>query len=174
MGRVAEFLSWALNTNSDKRPPEVKGDPGGGAVVTAENFSPAGVDSQPVEGDFFATHDGPGTGDEIVSGYHDPKPSNRKAEAGETRTYARDSNGAVVCEVWCKADGTVAINSIKTGSVLNLNGVEIDQDGNISTPGVIGAQGEITTDANPLGSVSLSTHDHNSAMGPTSPPTPGT
>lgn len=174
MGRVASFLSWALNTNSSEQPPEVKGDPGGEATFTAEHFAPPGIDSQPVDGDFFATHSGPGTGDEIVSGYHDPKEANRKAGAGETRTYARDSEGTVVCEVWCKADGTISIASIKSGSTIDLNGFVIDQDGNTSTPGTMTSDGEITTNANPLGSVGLSTHDHNSAMGPTSPPTPGT
>lgn len=174
MGRVAEFLSWALNTNTDKQPPEVKGDPGGLATFTAEHFSPPGIDSQPVKGDFFATHDGPGTGDEIVSGYHDPKPTNRKAEDGEIRTYARDGEGVVVCEVWCKKSGEICITSIKAGSTINLNGFIIDQDGNTSTPGTMTSDGEITTNANVAGSVSLSTHEHNTAMGPTTPPTPNT
>lgn len=166
MGRVAAFLSWALNTNSSEQPPEIKGDPGGEAVCTAEHFSPPGIDSQPCQGDYFATHDGPGTGDEVVSGYHDPKEANRKAGSGEARIYARDGDGATVCEVWCKADGSVEINSIKSGSVLKLNGVEIDQDGNIKAPGEITAK-------EGAASVSLSTHVHNSAMGPTSPPTAG-
>lgn len=173
MGRIALFLSWALNNNSSKQPPEVKGDPGGGAIFTADHFSPAGYDSQPVEGDYFSTHDGPGTGDEIVSGYHDPNEANRKAGPGEARTYARDSSGAVACEVFCKADGTIEIKSLAGGSKLNLNGVEIDQNGNIKTPGNVLAIGEVTA-KDGADSVSLSGHLHNTAMGPTSGPTPGT
>ncbi len=173
MGRVAEFLSWALNNNSSEQPPEVKGDPGGGAIYTAEHYAPAGFDSQPSKGDFFATFSGPGTGDEIVSGYHDPNRNNRKAGAGEARTYARDASGAVACEVYCRANGTIEIKSIAGGSKLNLNGVEIDQNGNITTPGNVLATGEVTA-KDGAASVSLSTHLHNSAMGPTSGPTPGT
>ena len=173
MGRIAEFLSWALNSNSSEQAPEVKGDPGGGAIFTADHFTCSGFDSQPIKGDFFCTFSGPGTGDEIVGGYHDTNKENRKAGPGEARSYARDSNGAAVCEVFCKSDGTIEITSIASGSKLNLNGVEIDQNGNITTPGNVLAVGEVTA-KDGAASVSLSTHIHNSAMGPTSKPTEGT
>ena len=166
MGRIAIVLSWSLNANSDNQPPEAKGDSGGGVVFSADHFQDSGFDSQPLPGDFFACVPGVGSGDEIVSGYHDTNSSNRKAGAGEARTYARDADGETVCEVWCKADGTIEITSVADGSKLNLNGVEIDQDGNISAPGTI------TTKAGTLGSIELGSHDHNTAMGPSGPPNP--
>ena len=166
MGRIAKLLSWALNTNSDVQPPEAKGDSGGGVVFNADHFQDSGFDSQPLPDDYFATTPGVGSGDEIVSGYHDTNSANRKAGPGEARTYARDADGVAVCEVWCKADGTIEISSIADGSTLNLNGVIIDTDGNLTAPG------KITTKAGTLGEVELGSHDHNTSTGPSGPPNP--
>jgi hypothetical protein len=174
MGRVAELLSWAQNTNGSEKSPLAKGDPGGLATCEAEHFDSSGVDAQPLPGDFFASHDGPGTGDDVVSGYHDPK-TTRKAGAGEHRIYARSAPGVVSAEIWCKANGTVEISSLFAGGKVVINGVEIDQDGNVKVPGDVSSAGEVTAkDATPATAVGLSTHLHNSAMGPTSPPTGGT
>jgi hypothetical protein len=162
MGRIAQLLSWALNRNGDDRPPEAKGDPGGLATFTAEDFQPSGVDAQPLEGDYFATHEGPATGDEIVSGYLDTLTA-RKAGPGEYRVYARSGPGEVSAEIILRASGEIEISSIKSGSKITLNGVTIDQDGNISTPGDVEGAG-----------VSLSTHTHGyiDSVGSAATPTP--
>jgi len=174
VGRVAELLEWALNTNGAERPPEVKGDPGGLATMTADHYAPAGYDAQPLPGDYFATHDGPATGEDVVSGYHDPR-IDRKAGPGETRLYSRAGPGGLAAEMWCKRDGTVEISSLLPLSKIILNGVEIDTEGNVTVPGFVTAAGEITAqDVTPITAVGLSTHMHNTAMGPTSPPTGGT
>lgn len=151
---------------------EVQCDPGGGAAVTAEHYAPPGVDARPLPGDTVALQPSTGSGRMQAAGYADTR-NEGKAEAGEHRVYARDANGEVVAEVWVKGNGDVAIRSIKAGGKVTINGVEIDQDGNIATPGAVAASGEITAMATGPG-VKLSTHLHPTAIGPTSPPTPGT
>lgn len=167
MGRVAEVLSFERVTDeSGARVEEVKVDPGGDAITTAEHFAPSGDDSPPLPGDFAALEDTEGAGREQCIGYHDPK-NEGKAATGECRRYARDANGVPVCEWWLRANGDVEITSIKAGGKVVINGVEIDQQGNVIAPGEVTAMGAAAP-------VKLSTHLHPTAMGPTSPPTPGT
>lgn len=147
------------------------GDEGHPETVTSELLSEPGVDALPLKGDEAVIEESEGAGHTIVQAFGDVKNAG-KAAPGERRTYARDADGVVVCEVWCKGDGTISITSIKDGSKLNLNGVLIDQQGNITTPGDVKAMAG-TPDA-PLPGVKLSTHLHNSGVGPTAPPTPGT
>lgn len=140
-------------------------------TVTAELLSAPGVDALPLPGDEVVIEETEGSGDTIAQAFADII-NEGKAADGEHRTYARDAAGAVACEIWCKADGTVAVKSIKDGSKLNLNGVLIDQQGNITTPGDVKAMAG-TPDA-PQPGVKLSTHLHPTGVGPTSAPTPGT
>ena len=154
MGRVAEFLEW-LRPARTGAPYEGKGDPGGGATFAGQSFPPIGEDSQALPGDYFVTVRGPSTGEEIIVGYHDPKLTPR-AGPGERRIYSRDSGGNIVAEIHLKDDGVIV-----------LNGVEIDPNGNLTAPG------EVTAKAGGA-SVGLSTHLHNTAMGPSDKPTPGT
>jgi hypothetical protein len=140
-------------------------------TVTAEMLAEPGVDALPLPGDEVMIEEAEGQGETSVNAFADPKNPGVAAD-GEHRTYARDASGAVVCEVWCKADGTVDVKSIKDGSKLNLNGVLIDQQGNITTPGEVKAMAG--TPEAPLPGVTLSKHLHGSGVGPTTPPTSGT
>ncbi len=147
------------------------GDDENPETVTAELLLEPGVDALPLPGDEVMIEEAEGQGETTANAFADPK-NMGKAAAGEHRTYARDASGEVVCEVWCKADGTVAVTSIKSGSKLNLNGVLIDQQGNITAPGEVKAMAG--TPEAPLPGVKLSTHLHGTGVGPTTAPTPGT
>lgn len=152
-------------------------DPGGGANLSAQHFSSPGDDARPLPGDYVATAPSPGTGNEHAVGYIDPA-NPGIAEAGEKRIYSRGDDGAVIAVVWLKNDGTIVIENdsgeiqLEPGGKIVLNGVEIDASGNISTPGSIKADLEITAKAlTPASQVTVSQHLH---AGIGSPPTPGT
>jgi hypothetical protein len=145
----------------------VQVDPTGGANSTAEQVTPAGIDSLPLRGDIAGLADGTGSGGKQAIGYVDPK-NPGKALEGETRLYSRASeDGAQSAEVWLHGNGDVEIKSVKSGGKIILNGVEIDQQGNLTAPG------EVTAKAT-AAPVKLSTHLHGSGTGPTTGPTPGT
>jgi hypothetical protein len=135
---------------------------------TVELAQPPGVDSLPLAGDEVILQDSAGSGNEAAVGFVDPK-NTGKAEPGEHRTYARDALGNVVAEIWARGSGDIEITSLKAGGKIKLGKVEIDEDGNILTPG------DVTAMAKTPVAVTLSTHMHaTAANGPPSPPTPGT
>lgn len=139
-----------------------------GDTTTADHFDSSGVDAPPLAGDNALIVEQAGEGNVAVSSYHDPKNAGT-ALPGERRTYARDVDGTVVAEIYSQRSGEVRIRSIKAGSKINLNGVEIDQDGNMTVPGEVTAKA-----ATPATAVKLSTHLHPTGVGPSGAPTPGT
>lgn len=150
---------------------EVQVDAGGGELLTLDHVDSCGEDSPPLAGDHAAVSESTGAGAARSAGYLDPK-NPGAALAGEKRMYARDADGAVAAEVWIKGNGDVAIRSIKSGGKIILNGVEIDQDGNVTVPGKVDATGEVTTSA--AGApVTLSQHTHPTGVGPSGPAIPG-
>lgn len=114
MGRVAEVLSTERDAAGVLT---VRVDPGGGAVVSAEHFAPAGDDSCPLPGDFAAIEDSAGKGAEQVTGYSDATPG--VAEPGEVRKYSRNADDEVVAVLWLKRDGSLELESL-TGEPLRL------------------------------------------------------
>lgn len=100
MGRVGTVVE--VEPDGDARL-----DMGGGDLVTAEHYGDAGDDSHPLPGDSAATVDGEQIGSRVATGYWDA--SAQKAGAGEKRFYSRDSGGAVVAEIYLKADGSIEI-----------------------------------------------------------------
>jgi hypothetical protein len=82
---------------------------GGGLDDTATHGQPPGVDALPLPDDYAITVEDVGTGNVLAVGYIDPD-NKGTAVAGEFRVYARNSSGAVVCDVHLKADGTVVVN----------------------------------------------------------------
>ncbi len=133
--------------------------------VTAEHYTPPGVDSLPLPGDEVVVEEADGQGEATASKYqHDPQ---GKAAPGEFRVYARKAGGELVCEIWMKADGTIAV---KGDGPLDYNdgAFVVDKDGNAQF------KGEVTAMAGTPAAVTLSQHLHPTAMGPSGPPQPGT
>ena len=167
---IGEVKGFERGTDADGNlVSEVKVDPGGGALVTAELFEGSGVDAPPLDGDLVALVDGPGRGTKLAVAAWDPKNAGKAAQ-GEYRIIARDPlTGAPVAELWIKGNGDLDITSIKPGGKVTINGVEIDQEGNLKTPGEVTAKA-----ASPATSVTLSRHLHPTGTGPSGAPTPGT
>lgn len=114
MGRVGEVISTERDAAGVLT---VRVDPGGGAVVSAEHFAPAGDDSRPRPGDFAAIEGSAGTGTEQITGYHDATPG--VAEEGEVRKYSRNADDEVVAVLWLKRDGSLELESLN-GAPLRL------------------------------------------------------
>lgn len=179
MGEIAIVESSERAEDEGAKVLEVQCDPGGGALVTAEHYSPPGDDSRPLPGDTVALQDSAGAGRMQTAGYLDAK-NEGKSGPGEKRLYARDSSGTVVAEFWLKGNGDIDVKSLKAGSKITLNKLEIDQDGNVTTPGKVAAaevaaDGHVTAGAATPAAVKLLTHTHPVPAGPgtSSPPTPG-
>lgn len=136
---------------------------------TAELLLPPNVDSLPLPGDEVVLEDSEGSGSSTATGFADAKNAG-KAAGGEYRAVGRDpSTGAEVVEVWCKGDGSFEVNPLVPAYKIKLGKVEIDELGNITTPG------EITGMAgSPATSVTLSKHLHPTGVGPSGKPQPGT
>jgi hypothetical protein len=159
VGSIAKVKNWVKKI--------LTANPGGGANIQADHMSDVGDDSVPLTTDYAALIIVPGTGRAASIGYSDPK-NESKSNAGDKRIYSRDKNtGGQVAEIWLKNDGTIEITG--DGNI-TVNGVTIDPNGNITTPGSLNAQGVTDTTNN----VTLSTHIHPTPSGPSSAPTPGT
>ena len=164
MGLIAKLLSFTRIERNGAKMSDVKVDPGGGANITGEHFSSPGDDSHPLDSDYAAVIPVRRSGGAIVVAYADPL-NTPKATAGEKRIYGRNAAGAVVNEVWLKADGSVMISNA-------LGAIELKADGSVNINGAV---------ISPLGTIQtalgrdLDTHVHpitsgSSAPGPTGPP----
>lgn len=160
MGRIGKLLDYdGLGANIN---------PGGGLNKTCEHYSSAGDDSVPLAGDYVSTTSTQRTGVDAVSGYKDANAGNLKAQAGEKRIYARDSDGNVIIEFWLKSNGDAVLSNetislelkidgsikcdngvgsfeLKASGDFVVNGVTIDVAGNIrATNAEITASGTMT------------------------------
>ena len=123
MGVIAIVQSFVRVVRNEAKISDVQVDPGGGANITAEHFSAPGDDSHPMPGDYVAISKVGGTGRTVATGYLDPL-NDPVAAVGEKRSYSRDGDGAIVAEVWLKADGEITI--------LNANGqITLKPDGSV-------------------------------------------
>src|SRR6478609_8297995 len=112
-------------------------DEHGAALEEAEHYAPAGDDSPPLPGDFPAVDKAPGRGNKRITGYVDPK-NKGKALEGEKRFYSRNPDtGEEVAAGWWHGDGLIEFTSLKAGVGFRFGAVEIDDKGNITTPGAI-------------------------------------
>ncbi len=185
MGRIGKLLSFVRAVRNSAQVSDVKLDPGGGPVITAEHFSAPGDDSHPLAGDYVRVGQVPQSGRAAVTGYVDPA-TEPKAQPGEKRIYARDTDGAEVAEVWLKNDSTVtAVNSNGSvtlspdGSILGQNSsgsFELQASGDFVVNGVtIAADGSVTIPTSlTLNGKEIAGHTHpitsgSSAPGPTGP-----
>lgn len=148
MGRIGTLLSFIRTQRNGAKVTDVKVDPGGGDVVTAEHFSVPGIDANPLSTDTPLIVSVEGSGREAEIGYNDPT-TDKQALSGEVRIYARDSSGNEVVSLWVKNDGSHVITnglgnfSLQPDGTLNLNGVMIDPTGRITAPNDIIAGGSV-------------------------------
>jgi hypothetical protein len=107
---IAELLEWARGSDGDSELADAKCDPGGGDIVTAAHFQPAGIDSHPLPkgevhaGDYVLLVPGPEVGSYVVAGYLDPTNAG-VARPGDIRLYARDDDGFTKAELHLTYDG---------------------------------------------------------------------
>lgn len=167
MTDVAAVQSFERVTDDNGEAVDVKVDEVDGPLLTLEHFAPCGDDAPPLDSDFAAVKEATSTGTAQAVGYQDPK-NRGKALGGEKRFYARSpSDGSVVAEGWLHGDGLIEFTTLKTGVCFKLGLVEIDDQGNITTPG------EITAKAGTPALVTLTKHFHPTGTGPSGPATPG-
>ncbi len=189
MGFLASVVEFLRISDQGTPTPEVKCDNGDGDPVTAGHFAPPGTDARPLPGDVAYLGDDLGAGNAQAVGYQDPKNAG-VAGAGEHRLYSRDADGAIVAEVWAKADGSILIRSELASSSVELKAdgaislateqasAELGADGAINLSNATGglaidASGNVVA-TTPLGTFGAGTHTHASPFGPTGPPIPGT
>ena len=190
MGRIGRLLSILKATRGDgSKVTDVKVDQGGGENITAEQFSTPGDDSQPRAEDYVYLGAVRQNGRASALGYVDPGNAQKAAE-GEKRIYARDENGAEICEVWLKADGTVRVENtggaifdvlpsgaikgsngsgvfeLQSGGDFVVNGATIATDGSITSPTAIDAP-SVVANGKELAEHTHAINSGSSAPGPT-------
>jgi len=170
VGFVATVVEFLRSVVDGAQAPEVKADRGGDDTVTGYHFASPGDDSQPLAGDAAYFGDDTGSGNAQALGYQDPT-STPKAGPGEKRIYSRSGPGVMACEVWLKADGSLAIVNAAGSITLAADGSSemVNPLGSVA----LDAAG-IVTFTTPLGTFGAGTHTHLSPFGPTGPPIPGT
>src|SRR5690606_40016469 len=107
---------------------DVKSDHGGGDIRTARGFQPAGYDAQPLRGDYGYDAPSQTSGGVVNLGYVDQSNAGT-AGAGEARIYSRSSAGALVAEIFLKADGSLVLRSV--GGVTLTLGATAELDGDL-------------------------------------------
>lgn len=121
---IATIKSFIRATRHGAKVSDIKVDPGGGPILTAEYFSPIGDDSQPLSGDYTVAVRVLSTGRYKAVGYIDPE-NQSTAGPGEKRIYSRSASGGQVAQVWLKSDGAIVAE--------NDNGsITISSDGTIT------------------------------------------
>lgn len=124
MNFIAKVLSFTHTTSNGAVVSDVKGDPGGGANLTAQHFQPAGDDASPLPGDYVLFAPGQREGKVMATGYVDPN-SARVSGPGEKRIYARNSLGIVVAEIHIKSTGEItAFNAIGESTISPLGEIK--------------------------------------------------
>jgi hypothetical protein len=138
MGRIGKILSFLRVNKKSAKVSEVKINQSGGNNITCEHFEDAGSDSFPLYTDYAAILGIDRSGGLVAVGYLDPL-TEKKAQIGEKRIYARRIDGSVICEIHLKNNGEVEIkNDIGNFKLLesgefNINGARITTDGDIVT-----------------------------------------
>jgi hypothetical protein len=146
MGLIGKVLGFTRTERNSAKVSDVKTDPGGGALLTSDNFQQSGTDSHPLAGDYAILVGTQGTGRYSVAGYVDPKNAQTSAP-GEWRAYSRKADGTQAAQVWTKNDGTVLIGNgnglitMRPDGVVDINGFIIGLDGNGTTANGISLDG---------------------------------
>lgn len=185
MGRIGIINSFRRTEKLGMSIGEATVEIGGDERITAQLFESPGGNSVPKIGDWVHVASQPGTGRWSIVGWIDPK-NKQKAQDGDQRSYARDSNGNVVVESWLKNDGsgvmannfgTIELTPHGAGIISNDFGIiELKENGEINLNGIIiKANGEMivpTKITAPSVSVSgreINNHTHNILSGSSAP-----
>ena len=173
MGIVAKVLSFARVQIEGAELEETKGDGDGGAPRIFDHTGPGGDDSPPLPGDFLVSVDVPGSGNSAAVAYADTRNAGL-ALPGEKRIYGRDENGAIVCSIRLRRDGSIEATNAEGSYKLSAAGVleatvttltigngagtmDLAVDGTWTINGlIISPAGEITNAAG----IVLGTHTH--------------
>lgn len=153
MGLIARLLSFTRTERGNSKLDDAKVNPGSGAILTAEYFTAAGEDANPLPGDYVAIVKIPGRGRGAAVGVVDPN-NEQKALPGERRLYAREIGGDSVCEIWIRQNGQIVISNpngavtLQPNGTIDLNGATIDTGGEL-----------VCTDA-VIDGIRFSTHGH--------------
>lgn len=160
MGFLTVLKAFVRRMRDGARVSEAQIDLGGGDIRTGIHVSSPGEDSYPLDSDQAVAVPYVKTGQFLIVGYLDTV-TEPTAEPGEKRLFSRDSQGAIAAEVTLANDGTVTLSNsngsivLQSGGNVILNGVSIDSSGNISTPGSISADVEVSA-----ATIDLTTHVH--------------
>lgn len=160
-GLIAKILNFVSVRRNNANINDVTIKSGGGVNMTAEHFGGAGSDAQPTVKDYAYLAMNSGTGRHVVIGYLDPV-NEGQAKAGERGILGRNpSDNTILCRVFVRNDGSIEIDNDNGGFLLmpngtvNINGVTIDVNGNITSPANITAQNSVTAQ-NIIGMASVS------------------
>jgi len=170
VGWLRRVLGYERTERRGAKVADVEADAGGGDVVTAEHYQPAGDDAQPLPDDYAVTVPGAGSGREVAVAFLDPV-NTGEAAPGERRIYARDSEGAPVAWVHLRADGSATVENDSGALVLTPAG-DVEVSGDLTVEGGIQAGGDVVADKDGT-AISLLNHTHVGNLGSsTSPPEP--
>ncbi|MBK2258740.1 hypothetical protein [Francisella philomiragia] len=118
---LAKLLDFIRLDKNNTKYSDCTIDTGGGNNLTAEHFADSGDDSHPLKNDYAVYVNIPRTGGKAVVGYIDPK-NNQKAEAGDKRIYARNTDGEQVIEFWLKNNAEAVLENDKFTLTIKENG----------------------------------------------------
>lgn len=108
MAVITKLLDFVRATRRGVPQSDAKVDMGGGETVNALHFSIPNSDSRPLPNDYVLASHLRQTGRYASYGYHDPANA-KQAQPGEHISYARKSDGAIVCRVWLKNTGEATL-----------------------------------------------------------------
>ncbi len=122
IGRVKQFVRSERNSENY---PDIVNDTGGAYNITSKSFQMAGDDCVPLPEDLVVSVPTEKKGNLAGVGFIDPK-NPGVSSPGETRRYARSSDGSIVSQVYQQNDGTLLLE--------NDEGlIRIDPDGTITS-----------------------------------------
>lgn len=173
MGRIGEIVK----IQTDDKLVELTSEPEAGTGTSSVLYNPPGDDSRPLPGDFSGDVEATATGEYISLGVVDSK-SAPVATDGEVRRYARNADGATVCQIHLKNSGDVVITNdngtvtLQADGTLNANGATIDTDGNVSD--TVGSLDALRQEFNNFVDITYAAHAHLAPPGGgnTGPPLP--
>jgi len=136
---ISVLKSYARRIHRGAKYDEARVDLGGGDIVTAEVFAPAGDDSQALPGDYPVVVTIPRTGGAVIVGYVDPKNAG-ETDPGERRIYARNAGtGEIVAELRLFANGRIrgqnsaGVFELHRDGTFEANGAKMLVDGDVVT-----------------------------------------